>query len=167
MRRHSREYRAAYLPSEGVSISSQVFVVSAESAPTVETAIVLNDDTAYGIVSGYLVAGRMLNERKAIEGSKIDRPLVYLPIIVGPRDIRLTKNTDSESKNTQMVRSFVMKLAYGHATTIYPLEPWISSPSRLKSFHAVKETCNKTTLATMPNSSSLSAHDSGPTSLLS
>ncbi|KAL2274001.1 hypothetical protein FJTKL_03718 [Diaporthe vaccinii] len=78
MRRYSREYRAAYLHPEGVSMSSQVFVVSAESAPSIETPMVLDVDAAYGIASGYLAADRMLNERKAAEGSKQDRPLIDL-----------------------------------------------------------------------------------------
>lgn len=78
MRRYSREYRAAYLHPEGVPISSQVFFVSAESAPLVETPMVLDDDAAYGIASGYLAADRMLNERKAAEGSKRDRALIDL-----------------------------------------------------------------------------------------
>lgn len=78
MRRYSREYRAAYLHPEGVSISSQVFTVTAESAPLIETPLVLDDDAAHGIASGYLAADRMLNERKGAGDSRTDRPLIDL-----------------------------------------------------------------------------------------
>lgn len=92
MRRYSREYRAAYLHPEGVSMSSQVFVVSAESAPSIETPKVLDVDAAYGIASGYLAADRMLNERKAAEGSKQDRPLIDL--LADYRDFCATEPRD-------------------------------------------------------------------------
>lgn len=92
MRRYSREYRAAYLHPEGVSMSSQVFVVSAESAPSIETPMTLDVDAAYGIASGYLAADRMLNERKAAEGSKQDRPLIDL--LADYRDFCATEPRD-------------------------------------------------------------------------
>lgn len=78
VRRYSREYRPAYFQLEGVSMSSQVFVVSAESAPHIEDPVVLDNDAASVIVSGYLAADRMLNERQAAEGSKRDRFLIDL-----------------------------------------------------------------------------------------
>lgn len=92
MRRYSREYRGAYLHPEGVSISSQVFVVSAESAPSIGAPLVLDHDAAYGISAGYLAADRMLNERKAAEGSKQDRPLIDL--LADYRDFCATEPRD-------------------------------------------------------------------------
>lgn len=78
MRRYSREYRAAYLHPEGVSISSQMFVVTEDSLPSVEAPVDLDHDAAYGVASGYLAADRMLSERKEAEGSKRDRSLIDL-----------------------------------------------------------------------------------------
>lgn len=92
MRRYSREYRAAYLHLEGVSMSSQLFVVSAESDPHIETPVALDDDAAYGIASGYLAADRMLNERKTAERSKRDRPLIEL--LADYRDFCATEPRD-------------------------------------------------------------------------
>lgn len=69
--------------------------------------------------------------------------------------------------NTQLCRCFVTKLACGHATTLLPPRPLDRQSELLQIYHAGKKTCNETTIATMPNSSSFSAHDSGPTSLLS
>ena len=69
-----------------------MFVVSADSAPYVETPLVLEDYAAYGIASGYLGAVRMLNERKVAGNSKTDRPLIDL--LADYRDFCATEPRD-------------------------------------------------------------------------
>ncbi|KAG8161681.1 hypothetical protein KVR01_008668 [Diaporthe batatas] len=79
MRRYSREFRAAYLHPQGTAIMSlRPTVATEDSSAYVQALAEMDYDAGNAIASGFLAADRMLQERKAAEGSKTDRRLIDL-----------------------------------------------------------------------------------------